>query len=238
MYHVAICKDEPCIAQEAEALVCRVLEARRLQRDTGYTVSRFSTPQALLEALEARDAPFHLLLLDIRLGEENGVELAARLRERGMTGSILYVTAYTEYMPQSFATRPLDYLLKPLDEGKLAAAIDWDFRRNYRPERVMLPVNGGWRVVPAGEILYAEATSHKSAVHLPGETLYVNLNFRDLLPRLGGECFCRCHNSILVNFNHVRKRTARGLLLEDGTELPVSRSRQEEVARRLVAFME
>lgn len=186
MYRIAICEDEPLTAQENEAILCRILEARRFRRDIDFSITSFSAPEPLLTSLQKEPAAFRLLLLDIVLARENGVELAARLRELNVECSIIYITSYEEYMPHSFATRPLDYLLKPVDEKKLAEAIDWDIRKNYRPEQIMLPVNGGWRMVETRDILYAEATSHKSAVHLPEETIYVNQNFRDLLLRLCG----------------------------------------------------
>lgn len=239
MYRIAICEDEPLTAQENEAILCRILEARRFRRDIDFSITSFSAPEPLLTSLQKEPAAFRLLLLDIVLARENGVELAARLRELNVECSIIYITSYEEYMPHSFATRPLDYLLKPVDEKKLAEAIDWDIRKNYRPEQIMLPVNGGWRMVETRDILYAEATSHKSAVHLPEETIYVNQNFRDLLLRLcGGGYFCRCHNSIAVNLKHVHKRTSHGLLMDSGTELPVSRTYQKEIAKQFVAFMQ
>ena len=225
------------MAQENETLLCRVLEARGFRRDIDFTVASFSTAEPLLASLREQPSAFHLLLLDIRLAQESGMDLAARLREWHVDCSIIYITSYEEYMPHSFATRPLDYLLKPVDGEKLAAAIDWDLHKNYRPEQILLPINGGWRTVEVQDILYAEATSHKSAVHLPGETIYVNQSFRDLLARLHGDAFCRCHNSIAVNLKHVHKKTNRGLLLDDGCEIPVSRSYQKEVIKQFVAFI-
>lgn len=237
MYRVAICEDEPSIALENETMLCRILEARRFRREIDFSVARFSAAEPLLELLQNRPEAFHLLLLDIGLAGENGVELAARLREWDVGCSIIYITSYGEYMPDSFATRPLDYLMKPMDERKLAKAIDWDLRTNYRPEQITLPVSGGFRKAAVKDILYAEAVNHKSAVYLPGEVIAVNLSFRDLLSRLPGDTFCRCHHSFVVNLKHVHKQTARGLLLDTGTELPVSRTFRQEFSKRFVAFI-
>ena len=81
MYRIAICEDEPLMAQENETMICRILEARHFRRDIDFTVSSFSTAGPLLTALRNQPTSFHLLLLDIRLAQENGVELASRLRE-------------------------------------------------------------------------------------------------------------------------------------------------------------
>lgn len=238
MYRIAICEDEPSMARENEAMICRILESRCFQRDIDFSVVSFSTAEPLLASLQKQRAAFHLLLLDIRLAQENGVELAARLRECNVGCSIIYITSYEEYMPDSFSTRPLDYLMKPVDEKKLAKAIDWDLRKNYCLKQITLPVNGGSRKVAAQDILYAEAVNHKSAVYLPGEAISVNLSFRDLLSRLLGGTFCRCHHSFVVNLNHVHKQTNHGLMLDTGMELPVSRTYRQEFAKQYVAFLQ
>lgn len=225
------------MARENEAMICRILEARCFQRDIDFSVVSFSATEPLLASLQKQRAAFHLLLLDIQLAQENGVELAARLREFNVGCSIIYITSYEEYMPESFATRPLDYLIKPVDEEKLEKAIQWDLQKNYRPEQITLPVNGGLRKIAVQDILYAEAVNHKSAVYLPGEAISVNSSFQDLLSRLRGDTFCRCHHSFVVNLEHVLKQTAHGLLLDTGMELPVSRTYRQEFSKRFVAFL-
>lgn len=237
MYRVAICEDEPSTARENEAMICRILEARCFQRDIDFSVASFSTPGPLLEVLQKEPTAFHLLLLDVGLAQENGVELASRLREWDVGCSIIYITSYTEYALDSFATRPIDYLIKPVDEKKLEKAIDWDLRTNFRPEQITLPVNGGFRKAAVQDILYAEAVNHKSAVYLPGEAVSVNLSFRDLISRLPENMFCRCHHSFVINLKHVHKQTARGLLLDTGMELPVSRTYRQGFAKQFVAFL-
>ena len=238
MYRIAICEDEPSMARENEDMICRVLEARCFRRDVDFSVACFSTPGPLMAVLKKQPSAFHLLLLDIGLAQENGVELANRLREWNVDCSIIYITSYEEYMPDSFATRPLDYLIKPVDEKKLEKAIQWDLQKNYRPEQLTLPVNGGFRKAAVHDILYAEAVNHKSAVYLPGEVISVNLSFRDLLSRLPGNTFCRCHHSFAVNLKHVHKQTAYGLLLNSGKELPVSRTYRQEFVKQYVAFLQ
>lgn len=237
MYQIAVCDDEPQAAAQNEAVCCRVLEARNLRRDVDYGIRCFISAAPLLAQIEKEPSSLHLLLLDITLGKENGLDIAARLRELGSDCSIVYITAYRDYVFDCFDTRPLNYLLKPVDTGKLAGIIDRDLRENYHPEQISLPVDGCWRSVPAREILFAEATSHKAAVHLQGETLYINRSFSELLSRLGGERFCRCHFSILVNLEHVYRLNSSTLVMDNGRELPVSRSRQKEVKKRYIAFI-
>lgn len=238
MYQVAICDDETHAAEQNEAMLCHILESRNLRRDIDYSIQCFSSPAPLVAQLEKQPSAFHLLLLDIELNHENGLSLAAHLRETGADCSIIYITAYREYVFDCFDTRPLHYLLKPVDIERLAGVIDRDLRDNYHPEQIKLLIDGCWRTVEARNILYAEATSHKSAIYLQGgEVVYLNQNFSDLIPRLNGKRFCRSHFSILVNLEHVYRLTDNTLILDNGRELPVSRSRQKELKKQYIAFI-
>lgn len=240
MYRVAICDDELQVIEQNETMICHILEARNLRRDIDYSIHCFSSSASLLAQMKKHPFAFHLLLLDIELENENenGLSLAANLREIGSDCSIVYITAHRDYVFDCFDTRPLHYLLKPVDQEKLASVIDRDLRDNYHPEQIDFLLDGCWRTVDARDILYAEATSHKSAVHLQGgEVLYINQNFSELLPRLNGQRFCRSHFSILVNLEHIYRLNGSTLILDNGRELPVSRSRQKELKKQYIAFI-
>ena len=60
------------------------------------------------------------------------VELARFLRERKVNASIIYITDYPGFALDSFSVSPLEYPLKPVDEWRLAAALDWA-RQQKRP---------------------------------------------------------------------------------------------------------
>ena len=176
MYRVAICDDEPHAAEQNEAMLCQILEDRGLKRDIDYSVHCFSSPVPLLAQMEKQPSAFHLLLLDIKLENDNGLSLAAHLREIDADCSIIYITAYRDYVFDCFDTRPLHYLLKPVDQERLARVIGRDLEENYHPEQIKLMADGCWQTVDARNILYAEAASHKSAVHLQGgKVLYLSL---------------------------------------------------------------
>nr|WP_317191445.1 response regulator [Hymenobacter sp. CCM 8763] len=61
-----------------------------------------------------------LLLLDIHMPGETGFELLASLEA---TPQVIFTTAYDEYALQAFEVNALDYLLKPVQTERLAAAL-------------------------------------------------------------------------------------------------------------------
>ena len=61
-----------------------------------------------------------LLLLDVQMPGQTGFELLASL---DVAPHVVFTTAYDEYALQAFAVNALDYLLKPVQESRLAAAL-------------------------------------------------------------------------------------------------------------------
>ena len=77
------------------------------------------------------------------------MELARFLRERKVNASIIYITDYPGFALDSFSVSPLEYPLKPVDEWRLAAALDWDWRqRHIQQKRPVLRVGG--RAISSG----------------------------------------------------------------------------------------
>jgi len=76
-----------------------------------------------LQAIEAIDrlAP-DLVFLDVQMPEGSGFEVIKAIRAESAP-YIIFVTAYDQYAVQAFEVRALDYLLKPVDERRLLAAL-------------------------------------------------------------------------------------------------------------------
>jgi DNA-binding LytR/AlgR family response regulator len=64
-----------------------------------------------------------VVFLDIRMPGLNGIEAAREIASLAdWTGEIVFVTAYDEYAVAAFEQGALDYLLKPVEPGRLAQA--------------------------------------------------------------------------------------------------------------------
>ena len=81
MYCVAVCEDNPRTAEQNKIAVCRVLNERGRVQGRDYDVEVFHAATPLMERLTANSNAYQLLLLDIQLDGDNGVDLARFLRE-------------------------------------------------------------------------------------------------------------------------------------------------------------
>jgi two-component system LytT family response regulator len=192
-----------------------------------------------------------LVFLDVDLPGESGFALVEHLPS--IEFGIIFTTAYDEYALRAFRLSAIDYLLKPIDVDELMAAVEkakkmlrvnrtehleW-LRNNYRREdpRISIPTTNGYVFVKIDEILRCEAEGKYTSFFLAnGKKLVTSRNIGEYESYLSEFQFFRIHRSTIVNLSHVR-RYIRGkmplLVLEDGTELPVAKSRKDELLDQL-----
>ncbi|MBJ7311899.1 response regulator transcription factor [Rugamonas sp. CCM 8940] len=65
-----------------------------------------------------------LVLLDVQLPQENGLALARELCQQAEPPLLVFVTAFNAYAIEAFEVHALDYLLKPIDDLRLAQALE------------------------------------------------------------------------------------------------------------------
>ncbi len=81
-------------------------------------IGAFTDPLQGLEFVE-REKP-DAVFLDIDMPEMDGIELGTRMQDIVPGITIVFVTAHSQYALEAFRAYPLDYLLKPIDEERLA----------------------------------------------------------------------------------------------------------------------
>jgi DNA-binding LytR/AlgR family response regulator len=219
-----------------------------------YLLDGFSQVQVVGEATTgeeaqvlARSLACDLVLLDIRMPGDSGLEVAAALRELPDPPKVIFTTAHPAHAVEAFDLAAVDYLVKPFDADRLGRALDRALSNtvddtdpmvstHVRPPGidplVRIPVqrDGRTMLVDQATIIYASANRGYSYLMLADERLLVTFTLNELERRLRGRFF-RTHRSYLVNLDHVRE------LVPDfkGTLVVVMNDRQRsrvEVSRR------
>ncbi|MEQ1565566.1 MAG: LytTR family DNA-binding domain-containing protein [Myxococcota bacterium] len=176
-----------------------------------------------------------LLLIDVQMPEMTGLELAAALPDR--SAAVVFFTAHPIYAVQAFEVHALDYLLKPVDDRRLADALDRARAHVLRgPTGSRLAVRDRSRIVYLAEddIDWIRAADYYVELHVGGKE-YLHREPLHQLERRLGDRFVRIHRSILVNRERIREvhRDAMGevhVVLADATTLRVARACRGRVA--------
>lgn len=226
----AVCDDEPFMREDAAA---RLL-AYAKENGRTFQVDTYADGRALLTG-----RPFDAVLLDIQMEGLNGLETAEKLRARGFSGPLIFLTVLREAVFDSFEVQAFDYLVKPLEAGRFSRTLDrvtafWEKRAG---ENLLIRKGGGCLVVPFAQILYCEVIGRKLYLHQKdGRVLDYYGKLEELQASLDRRFF-RCHRSYLVNLDQIRGFQAGQAALADGSKVPVSRARGPELTRALLLHM-
>lgn len=109
------------IIVDDEALSRRGLEIRLLEAKDFEIVAQCANGREAIAAI--RNHQPDVVFLDIQMPGMSGFEVIAELPHETLP-MIVFVTAYDQYAIRAFEARAVDYLLKPVDETRFAAALD------------------------------------------------------------------------------------------------------------------
>lgn len=192
-----------------------------------------------------------VVLLDIRMPGLDGMALA---RRGAALPPIVFVTAHAEFAAEAFAAEAVDYLLKPVEQERLAEALRRVTRRGGTDAaklqallerwssgtdepRVTARARGSAYFFDARRIARIHADQKYTGFTLDGKTYLLDEALESLERRLAPWGFVRVHRSELVNLHFARAlhRAVRGIVLElaGGERVPVSRRRAPALALRL-----
>jgi two-component system response regulator LytT len=188
-----------------------------------------------------------LVFMDVHMPGLDGLGAIRQLREMCIPlPHFILVTAYDQYAVEAFRLEAMDYLLKPVDKGRLEESIERARRAIQEktrvaapetprsgPHRTKLAVRSANRhfIVDAQDVIYA--TIDNGLITLVSTQIEGQSNYRtieDLQANLDPEMFWRVHRSFLVNINKIKEvvpwfKSSYQLRMDDKkhTEIPVSR---------------
>lgn len=228
-YRIAVCDDSAADAGYVRTLVERWAGRRGVAAD----VETFPSAERFLFRY-GEDKAWDILLLDVEMGAMDGVTLARQIRRDSHAVQIVFVTGYTEYIADGYDVEALHYLVKPIDENKLATVLDRAAARLRTDERCIdVHADGGTARVPMRLIRYLDVRGNYVTIHADRDyTAKRSLSdaARDLDDR-----FVRVGRGLVVNLAAVRRVTRTAVLLDDGTELRLPRGAYETLNRAIIA---
>lgn len=193
-----------------------------------------------------------IVFLDIELPVYSGIQLLEFFNPEEINFQVIFTTAYNEYAMKAFEMSAVDYILKPLQEEKLNAAIKKVYlkqapvsvallpalKENLQPnnnnKKIVVPVASGFDILNLKDICYFKAEGSYCHIFFADNTsLLVSKNLKHFEYILSGiNHFVRIHRSYIANINYVKKiiRKEGGiLLLENKTELPVAEDKMDTI---------
>ena len=196
-------------------------------------------------ALEAdtrvKESEIDLLFLDINMPYLSGLEFLEQLENPPLC---ILTTAYSEYALEGFRLQVADYLLKPIAFNRFYQAvnkaqqqfiINEKLRKNTPLDDPFLYVRQSDTFIKISwvDILFVESMQNYTKLHFKDKSLVIHQTMKAIEESLPTDHFFRIHKSFLINITHI-DMISGGRLFINKIELPISRTRKEELLNQVV----
>lgn len=215
---IAICDDRAADA--------RLLDVYLKKCYADAEVCVFHESDSLMGRLMKDRNYFDLIFLEICMKNENGIEIAKKIRVHNPVVPIIFVSECEAYYREAFDVFAAQYLLKPLSFERLADALKplahlWEEREEkiltfrYRSQILTLRHS---------QVCYISSSLHTVNFHMSdGRIDHCRGKLDEFGKQLENSTFLRCHQSFFVNLDYVVGMKNNIFILADA-EIPISRS--------------
>lgn len=168
---------------------------------------------------------FDIILLDVCMKAMNGMELAHEIRKSDRNVQIVFLTGKAEYVFEGYEIGAVRYLIKPVEEGELAKALDACMEKleSSREDYFAIKYYGENLRLSRSEIMFVKVEGHYLQMQTVDRVYEWKASLKEMLSKLDPARFVMANRSAVVNLEFVNKITREECFLENGEAIPVSR---------------
>jgi two-component system LytT family response regulator len=186
-----------------------------------------------------------LVFLDVQMPKLDGFEVLELIEHEP---AVIFATAFDQYAMKAFDAHAVDYLLKPFSMDRFQTALQRarqrlgertlqpaELKQDARPsdqpfpERIVVKDGPKVHIIPIEKLDYVEAQDDYVCLYSQKKGYLKQQTISSLESSLDPKKFLRIHRSHIVNLERVAKiepytKDSKIAVLQDGTQLPVSRA--------------
>lgn len=235
--HIVVCDDD--------LNICREIKDTIQKKYAGFTIEEKDDIKEYYQQLAEKNEKMpDIVIMDIRWDEKDeenadGITMSVKLQILYPKLKIVFLTGFIQYATDIFNARPSAFLVKPINEAKLYETLD-KLANEIRAEKsdvLSLQCAGGVVNVNLSDIIYLESNKHELVLHFNKGNEHVWMKMDEMMSQLP-DYFLRIHQSFAVNANYIQKFGAMNVVLMDGKELSISRSRYKKAKEGFFDYLE
>ena len=235
MLRIGFCDDDLSVLNTLQVL----LDRYRVDRNADLSSAAFQSPLELIAEIE-KGLRFDILLLDVLMPGENGMEAAREIRRFDSSVKIIFLTSSTEFAVESYSVGAYFYQLKPIWAESFYRLMDSVIAEcdKSSSSSLILRCKSGITRVELNRLEYCEVLGRSLWLHLVGGAVLESAGRMDhLCEQLADhENFLRVHRSFLINLDYVRNIMPKAITMASLAELPIPRGKYGELKDRYLEY--
>lgn len=233
MHLIAVCDDEPAELEKTEKMLGNY---EKNHPGLDLLIRRFESANELLHLVREENYTPDLIFMDIYMPDKEnnsydsspfGMKAARILRNMDYKGKIIFLTTSREYALEAFDVDALQYMVKPVSEGKLFSVLD-NLLKDIEEEKkkyILLRIEGKLVRVSLNDIVYCEAQGKTQCLHLADGTQYIlRMTMAEIKEQLSQyQEFTRIGAAFIVHLGYINSLNAKEICMDNGTKIYLPR---------------
>ena len=237
MINILLCDDE----EKTLDRIRKYIYSIRSQMKYPIDITEYTSAASVLKRLHSSDDVSDILITDIDMPDVSGMEMARAIRDEQLDVVLIFMTAHAEYVFQSFEYAPFRYIRKEFMEIELLPALQAACEKVNASRDILLSIKtqDGILAVRTQDILYYELENRKCIIYTVQNKQYKTWKKISELREEMGEMdnsFLQVYRGCMVNKHYVKTIKKDTIILEDGTELPISRRKKQEISDAMMNY--
>lgn len=231
MYNIAICEDEIIQANQLERIFRKYEKIEKVV----FNIDTFSSGELLIE--NGYDQ-YDIIVLDIKMDQINGIEVAKIIRKTNENIKLMFVTAIEKYWPEGYNVNAFRYIVKPIDEDKFYEEINNIINAvNKTKAFITITNDGDLKTISIQNIRYLEILHRKVHINTTLGVYTSNQTLRYWNKKLYPYGFANPHSSYLVNMKYVTGISKEKVTLINGETIYVSQRKYKDFKTRFIKYI-
>lgn len=230
--NIGICDDEKLCIDRALQCIQKVSQELGLQ----CKYKTFSSGEELLKYEENID----ILFLDVEMDGISGIDAMKLLEAKDNVKYIIFASSHSEYVFDSFGTKTMGFLCKPIQYEKILKEIKKivdKINATKSIEPVEINVDGKNILISPEDIVYISGEKNYVKVVTKREHYLTYGNMKAWEEKLSKNAIIRIHKSYLVNLFYVTNIGENVSFIVSEDILPVGRKYKEEARTKYKEYL-
>jgi DNA-binding LytR/AlgR family response regulator len=191
-------------------------------QDIHTTISAYSSGEEYFHQNQSFDYDTDLFLLDIEMGDINGITVAEKLRSMAYRGYIIFLTANREYVFEGYNVHAFHFLTKPLNKELFFKCLT-EIQNRKGPECYILHDKSDSIPICYSDIICFSSDRHYTTITTLDETHTERTDLNKIINKLPKQ-FVQIHRSHIINLDCLVSFKNGEVHLRNNIIIPVGRS--------------